>query len=370
MKMYGGTDKKESSSDFVADEEEYEYSKLYCSDKTYAGNPYVKSVNNGTVIMQEAFYNEVYVMRDMSLEEIFKIYGLDISLIGTQNRMIIMSKIYNWNPTSERIDIASELLNTIQRKRLQAMNTLVHDGFVEMGKAYKRMPAVTKRLMCRQFGIFPRDAMGTYTIRNILKLVGIPKSTYYTIVNSESYGTGTERRATQDEADIEMIRQVLSYKGFEKGIRQVYMLMPKVTGEQFSIYRIRRLMNKYGIRTTIRRPSKNRKAMKELIARNKKANLLMRRFKLHRPNEVRLTDITYLDYGDGLRAYGSASVDPVTGRLICFIISENNDLQLALDTLEAMDNYPAKSGAILHSDQGILYMTDDFQAAVVERELT
>ncbi|MDO5151035.1 MAG: IS3 family transposase, partial [Oscillospiraceae bacterium] len=166
------------------------------------------------------------------------------------------------------------------------------------------------------------------------------------------------------------IRQVLNYKGFEKGIRQVYMLMPKVTGEQFSIYRIRRLMNKYGIRTTIRRPSKNRKAMKELIARNKKANLLMRKFKLHRPNEVRLTDVTYLDYGDGLRAYGSASVDPVTGRLICFIISENNDLQLALDTLEAMDSYPAKSGAILHSDQGILYMTDDFQEAVVERELT
>ena len=101
---------------------------------------------------------------------------------------------------------------------------------------------------------------------------------------------------------------MIAYKGFEKGIRQVYMLMPKVTGEQFSIYRIRRLMNKYGIRTTIRRPSKNRKAMKELIARNKKANLLMRKFKLHRPNEVRLTDVTYLDYGDGRKAYGSASV--------------------------------------------------------------
>jgi transposase InsO family protein len=135
------------------------------------------------------------------------------------------------------------------------------------------------------------------------------------------------------------------------------------------MYRIRRLMNKYGIRTTIRHPSKNRKAMKELMERNRKANLLMQRFRLHRPNEVRLTDVTYLDYGDDLRAYGSASVDPVTGRLVCFIVSENNDLQLALDTLEAMDSYPAKSGAILHSDQGLLYMTDDFQAAVVERKL-
>ena len=42
---------------------------------------------------------------------------------------------------------------------------------------------------------------------------------------------------------------------------------------------------------------------------------------------------------------------------------------MALDTLEEMDKYPAKRGAIFHSDQGILYMTDDFQAAVLEREL-
>jgi transposase InsO family protein len=147
------------------------------------------------------------------------------------------------------------------------------------------------------------------------------------------------------------------------------MLMPHVTGKQFSIHRIRRLMKKYGMETNIRRPSKNRKAMKELIERNRKSNLLLRRFRLHRPNEVRLTDVTYLDYGDEKRAYGSASIDPATGRLICFVISKNNDLQLALDTLDEMDKYPAKRGAIFHSDQGILYMTDDFQAAVVEREL-
>ena len=35
-----------------------------------------------------------------------------------------------------------------------------------------------------------------------------------------------------------------------------------------------------------------------------------------------------------------------------------------------MDNHPAKIGAILHSDQGILYMTDEFQTAVSEKMLT
>ena len=41
-----------------------------------------------------------------------------------------------------------------------------------------------------------------------------------------------------------------------------------------------------------------------------------------------------------------------------------------MDTLEAMDTYPAESGGILHSDQGMLYMTDDFQGAVLERGLS
>ena len=147
------------------------------------------------------------------------------------------------------------------------------------------------------------------------------------------------------------------------------MMMEDVTGKSLSPHRVLYLMRKYGMRTDIRKPSKNRKAMKALMERNGKPNLLMRKFRLHWPNEVRLTDVTYLDYGDDKRAYGSASIDPVTGKLICFIISETNDLQLALDTLEAMDEYPLKSGSIIQSDQGILYFTDDFQAAVAERDL-
>ena len=34
-----------------------------------------------------------------------------------------------------------------------------------------------------------------------------------------------------------------------------------------------------------------------------------------------------------------------------------------------MDEYPAKNGGIIHSDQGILYFTDDFQKAVKDRNL-
>ena len=333
-------------------------------------NPYIQDVRYDRIVLKDCFYNECYMLYPLGIGKILNIYELEANAFTEKNKIAIGSRLFHWNKTEAEVEIFNEQTLRIQKARTQAINSLVKGGFDEISITIKKMDIDSRRKLCRWISELPRDITGYYTTAAVREMLGISKSTYYALLNDDNYGISIKRKSNQDDVDIEVIRQVLNYKGFEKGIRQVYMLMPKVTGEQFSIYRIRRLMNKYGIRTTIRRPNKNRKAMKELIARNKKANLLMRRFKLHRPNEVRLTDVTYLDYGDGLRAYGSASVDPVTGRLICFIISENNDLQLALDTLEAMDSYPAKSGAILHSDQGILYMTDDFQAAVVERELT
>ena len=332
-------------------------------------HPYVKGIEKGELLMTEAFFNETYLL-ELPIHEVFNLYEIDGSQVSENSKIRIHTTMTHWTAINVTSFSSDEMVLRIQRARLKRMHDTAVSNFRRIGERYADMPMGARRRLCKWIDSIPKDPMKFFVKKRILEWIGISKSQYYALLNDENYGSSVIKKAGQDEKDIEVIRQVLDYKGFEKGIRQVYMLMPKVTGERFSIYRIRRLMNKYGIRTTIRRPSKNRKAMKELIARNKKANLLMRKFKLHRPNEVRLTDVTYLDYGDGLRAYGSASVDPVTGRLICFIISENNDLQLSLDTLKAMDSYPAKSGAILHSDQGILYMTDDFQAAVVERELT
>ncbi len=332
-------------------------------------HPYVKTVDRGILYMTDDFYNEVYLV-PAKVADLLEMYGIDPGKVSEESLIKIHSKIKEWEPSYEISFSVDEEMLKIQNRRIAAMHNAVMNGFSKVGTAFKDAPIMIQRKLCRWMDELPRDPYGYFTRRRILALVGVSKSRYYALLNDENYGMQGIRKDDQDEIDISVIRQVLKYKGFEKGIRQVYMLMPKITDHSFSMYRIRRLMNKYGIRTDIRRPSMNRKAMRELMERNRKANLLMRRFKLHRPNEVRLTDVTYLDYGEGRRAYGSASVDPVTGRLICFIVSENNDLQLALDTLEAMDSHAAKSGAILHSDQGILYMTDDFQTAVVEKELT
>ena len=332
-------------------------------------NPYISDISNDLILLSDAFYNEAYLLTSIEMDKLFKAYELDPGWFTGRNRIVIQSKLARWEPLELTGVPWSEQILRIQRNRYYLLCMAVAKGFESIRGVMPSLPIEKRRLLARWINELPADPCGFYTVKRILEKIGMSKSVYYELLNNEDYGMSAQRKETKDAEDIGIVRQVIEYKGFAKGIRQIYMLMPHVTGKQFSIHRIRRLMKKYDIETAIRRPSKNSKAMKELIERNRKSNLLLRRFRLHRPNEVRLTDVTYLDYGDGKRAYGSASIDPATGRLICFVISKNNDLQLALDTLEEMDKYPAKRGAIFHSDQGILYMTDDFQAAVVEREL-
>lgn len=336
---------------------------------TIVHNPYVSDIQGEVIELSDAFYNEVYLLAPMGLDKLFEAYELEKEWFTGRNRIIIQSKLARW----EAIELTempwSEQVLRIQRNRYYLLCEAVAHGFETLKSVQHLLPIEKRRKLAGWIHELSPDPYGFYTVRRIIEKIGMSKSVYYELLRNEDYGMSLRKKEQQDDEDIETVRQVLEYKGFSKGIRQIYMLMPKVTGKQFSIHRIRRLMRKYGIETGIRCPSRNRKAMKELIERNRKSNLLLRRFRLHRPNEVRLTDVTYLDYGNGKRAYGSASIDPATGRLICFVISKNNDLRLALDTLDEMDKCPAKRGAIFHSDQGILYMTDDFQTAVMEREL-
>jgi transposase InsO family protein len=165
----------------------------------------------------------------------------------------------------------------------------------------------------------------------------------------------------QDERDVKVIQEVIDYKGYPKGTRMIYMMMKKITGRQFGINKIRRLKQKYGIICPVRKANASRRAAQELLEKNRKDNKLKRTFRLHRPSEVFLSDVTYLDFGNNKRAYGSAILDAVTGKLITFVVSEHNDLSLADKTLDWIITEKNHRGALFHTDQGSLYLSDRFQ---------
>ena len=341
----------------------------------YARHPYVSGVSgNRNLTMTAAFYNEAVVFEGLSIQEILELYEINPVIIGKHCISEIRLTLLTWEKTDEVQEVWDEQVLRIQHRRLQMLISQTEKTFMQIRRATRSLRPLQKRQLCRQLSEYPTRAGHPYgySLRQILAKAGISKTVYYKALYDEEYGRGDERRAARDRSGLEKVLRVLEYKGFEKGIRQIYMMMPDLTGETFAISKIRRLLRQNGIRTKVRSENPARQRMEKFMVRNRKQNLLRREFRLHRPNEVRLTDVTYLDYGTGeekKRAYGSSCMDPVTGRLLAFHVAENNNLDLAMETLEKLSDCPSVEGALFHSDQGILYFTDEFQEKVAEMGL-
>lgn len=331
-----------------------------------ADNPYVRSFSGFSVEMTDSFYNSAKVLEDLSLSRILEIYGVRPDLVSERSRQKIRAKLTDWIISADPADICRPEDCAVMIRKLKAMTELSEMHFSKIREIFGRLSPPEKKRVCGMVSEYPVSEDFGYSRRLILEKCGIPKTLFYKALSSASYGRCAGERQEQDDRDIALIRQVLSYRGFRKGTRQVYMLLPDITGEHFAMSKIRRLMDKYGIKTGIRRSKRSVSRDAMLTVRNRKENLLSRRFRLAHPNEIRLTDVTYLNYGGHKRAYASSCIDPVTGRLIAFNTSEHNDLPLAMETLERLKNHPAIEGALFHSDQGILYMTDEFQNRVKE----
>lgn len=78
----------------------------------------------------------------------------------------------------------------------------------------------------------------------------------------------------QDEIDFQCIKKVMDYKGFKKGSRTIYMMLPGMCGVHFGRAKILRLMKKYGCVCAVRKERPELKTYKENLKNNRKPNLL------------------------------------------------------------------------------------------------
>ena len=332
-------------------------------------NPLVRKANADGIKLNNHFFRMAAIFNRTSIDDILDVFMIDHSLFTLEEKIQLKRKLTE-NSSCSALDIYYG--NTyyhyqLLKNRVNLLIDYANKGFEKIRSILPGMTHYQKKLLCQWISILPSDPGHVYNKSIILSKIGMSRTLYYLYINDKDFGMSEIKRQKQDDKDIKAIKKVLDYKGFKKGSRQVYILLPKLTGKSFSISKIRRLMKKYGLESGIRKHSQSRKAARERDAEYTKPNLLKRMFRLHHPNEVRVTDVTYLDYGDDMRAYGSALMDPVTSRLIAFVVSEHNDLELALETIRQSDNHPCIDGGIFHSDQGILYKTEDFQKEVLDR---
>ena len=131
-------------------------------------------------------------------------------------------------------------------------------------------------------------------------------------------------------------------------------------------------MRKYGLVTKIRRANPYKKMAKANQEHRTLPNLVNRQFDQGKPGKVLLTDITYLYYKNGQKAYLSCVKDGCTKQILAHYLSTSLEMNIVYKTLDilkqTMEGF--EPGTMLHSDQGVHYTHPDFQKKVKELELT
>jgi len=336
----------------------------------YAVHPYVQAATPERLVLRQSFFNDAASLSELPIEKVLSVFEFEPDLFDEKESESIRNKLLNWE-ASESIPVAvNEVTVKILQNRMKALQEVQDMRWKALGETIPSLTPTEKKDLFTKISIYAKNLGTNGELSRILQLVGVPRSSFYGCLKNEEYGQAKLMKERQDEEDAAKIRMVFEYKGFKKGVRLIQMMLPSLAGVSFSIKKVRRLMRKFGMDCGVRAPNSAKRRSKEYMETHVKKNLLKRRFRLGRPNKYRLTDVTYLDFGKPdangkkQRAYGSAMIDSVSGRLVAMNLSMHNDEDLVMETLRLSREYPWIEGGVIHSDQGVLYLSDEFQDEV------
>jgi transposase InsO family protein len=195
----------------------------------------------------------------------------------------------------------------------------------------------------------------------MIKVAGVSKGGYY------GYLKQTETKLIKelkDEEDFESIMRAYRFKGYNKGARGIKMTLENQFHITMNLKKIRRLMKKFRLVCPIRKANPYRRMAKALKTSHVAPNKLERKFKDGNPNQIFLTDITYLTYDMNKRAYLSGIKDGVTNEIHAYKLSKSLDIEFVEDTMSQLETIQLDPDALINSDQGSHYTSHAFQRCV------
>lgn len=346
--------KRKLNNDSYKSTEMSSYSDKFISK--YFNHPYVDKVTNKHFIFKDVFYIDAKLFEDLSVDEILSIFNFDPTDFSYSFKAQMMTKLRNHSfESDEFINDTSILTNRI--KELEKMIALKND---ELKPLIKSSTKLSKKKVIKLID----DSFDNKV--EIADSLGISKSSFYSILKNDNYGLYEANKNDKDISDYKEIKKVLDSDPYPMGKRMVYMKMDSICGFHFSIKKIARLMRLNNSVCNVRKKKESTKEIRDLIKQNTKPNILNRRFRLAKPNKIKLTDVTYLKYDNNKTAYKSVIKDSVTGKIDACVVSTSNDLNMVIDTINDLNGDSYTKGTIFHSDQGILYLNDMFQSKLKE----
>lgn len=190
------------------------------------------------------------------------------------------------------------------------------------------------------------------TIKNLCKTADVSRSGYYYWLKSK------EERKLKDKDDLELILKIFNQKHQKAEWRTIQMILENDYGKIINHKKIRRIKREYGLNTRIRKKNPYKAIAKKTQEHSTCPNVLNRKFDILTPYKVYSTDITYLFYGKGQKAYLSAVKDLASKEIIAHYLSKHIDMELVFNTLVKTTEITPEScleSLILHSDQGFHY---------------
>ncbi|WP_201004071.1 IS3 family transposase [Paenibacillus glycanilyticus] len=315
--------------------------------------------------------------------QIFLEAGFDIAIIGAETpkkglkrwrrtydlygeeglRMERRGKASTGRPSSKELSIEEKLKRAEAKiKLLEAENGILKKarGSREAGEAQTLTPSETFELIESTIRKHQLEGLNAY----LCAAAGVSRSGYYAWLKAEPI---RQKRENADEADYQLIQTHFSALKGKAGALTIKMHLERKDTVIMNHKKIRRLMRKYNLVAKVRQANPYRKMAKATHEHRTCPNLLERQFKQDEPGKVLLTDITYIKYGNGQRAYLSCVKDGSTNQIPAHVLSTSLELQIVEKTLEELlsnMDYTIHPEAILHSDQGMHYTHPVFQNKV------
>lgn len=197
---------------------------------------------------------------------------------------------------------------------------------------------------------------------------GVSRSGYYQWINAEDI---RNLKNKQDRSAFEKILIAYRFRGYDKGSRGIHMRLLN-QGIRMNRKKIQRLMNKYGLKCPIRKANPYRRMARAMKTDRISENLVNREFQEHGPGKILLTDITYLFYNHGNKAYLSVIKDACTKQVMAYKVSQSLAVDFVLDTVDMLirnHDISLSNETILHSDQGCHYTSISFRQLLKDKGL-
>ncbi|WP_375541263.1 IS3 family transposase [Paenibacillus sp. L3-i20] len=216
----------------------------------------------------------------------------------------------------------------------------------------KKVQGMGKEVVREGVAACMKQSEGSMDVQMICMLFGISRATYYRWKKEpcNSKGKVTER-----------IRELCHYHRFRCGYRKITALLREEM--RINHKAVQRIMQQEGWQCKVKVKKRKKNGAPAHVAEN----LLKRQFKSDRPLQKLVTDITYLPYGPKM-LYLSSILDLFNGEIVAYTLGDTQDTAFVLDTLHQLPELPEE--CVLHSDQGSVYTSSDYQEAVKGKGIT